>query len=315
MYEMVTLKECKAWLNIEGTDADKDTILNYMIDWITAFIETYTNKQMITRSYTEFQDGNRQKNMLTKFYPVYSVESLHDDADNLYGASELIATTDYRIYYDRGEIRLTNDEYKFLDGEQNIKVVYRAGFSRFLLVDESNNYLDIKESTSSTDFPIEIAPPSAPVGKFQGYDAEGLASAIQTALNASNNLTLEYAVAYNQMNKTFTFSSGIDFDLKWSSGDSVAKNMAALLGFSTGTDTNDGTSHVSSGTDANIGIPNDLKMAALSILDFVYNESSAGKGHLSEIKKSLPHGEGTMELIKKIPNTAREILDSYTGIV
>jgi hypothetical protein len=315
MYEMITLKECKTWLHIDDTNTDSDTMLNYMIDWVTKFIETYINKQVITRPYTEFQDGDKQRNMLTRFYPIYSIESLHDDPDHDYGNNELIAVDDYRIYYDHGEVKLTDDEYAFFKGQQNIKVVYRAGFSRYQLVDEANNYIDIKESTSGTDFAVEIDPPSVPVGKFQGYDAEGLATAIAAALNADANLTLEYAVAYNQANKRFTFSSGTDFDLKWSTGASTAKSMAGLLGFSTSTDTNDGTSHASSSTDAYTGVPDDLKIAALSILDFLFNESAAGKGHLSEKRQALPHGEGTMEFIKEIPKTAKNILDSYAGAV
>ncbi len=88
MYEMITLKECKAWLHIDDTNTDSDTMLNYMIDWVTKFVETYINKQVITRPYTEFQDGDGQRNVLTRFYPIYSIESLHDDPGHDYGNNE-----------------------------------------------------------------------------------------------------------------------------------------------------------------------------------------------------------------------------------
>ena len=79
------------------------------------------------------------------------------------------------------------------------------------------------------------------------------------------------------------------------------------------TDTNDGSSHVSSGTDAYTGVPDDMKSAALMIIDFLFNESAAGKGHLHQIKQALPHGEGTLELLKDIPDMAKNILDLYSG--
>jgi len=315
MYEMVTLKEVKAWLDIELTNSDSNVALNYMIDSVTKFIETYINKQVITRPYTEFQDGDRQRNLLTKFYPIYSVTSLHDDPGHDYGSNELIATDDYRVYYDHGEIKLTEGEGKFFAGQQNIKLVYRAGLSRYQLVDEANNYIDIKESSSGTDYAIEVAPATTPFGKFEGYDAEGLATAIAAALNASADLALAYTVFYNQSSKKFTFSSGTDFDLKWFSGASSLKNMAELLGFSTSTDTQDGTSHLSIGTDAFTGVPDDLKVAALQIIDFLHNESAAGKGNLTQKKTILPHGEGTMEFIKDMPVEAKRILDSYSGAI
>jgi hypothetical protein len=166
MYEIVTLKEVKKWLKIDLFNHEPDVNLNYLRSWVTSFIEQYINKQVITRPYVEYQDGDGQKNLLTRFYPIYSVDTIYDDPDRLWGAGELIASTDYVTYYDRGEIKLTGSETIFLTSQQNIQITYRAGFSRYQLLDEQNNYLDVKESVSNTAYPIEVTPASLPFGKF-----------------------------------------------------------------------------------------------------------------------------------------------------
>ena len=315
MYEALTLSELKNWLAISSTNTDKDTYFNSLRIWVTNFVEAYTNKKLITREFTEYYDGERGRELLLKFYPIYSVGSLYDDVDHDYDSTTLIAAADYRIYYDYGQIKLTDDESSFNTGQENVKITYRSGLSRFLLVDEANNYIDIRESTSGTDYAVELTPPSTPHGTWPGYDAEGIASALQTALRADDDLTLQYVVAYNQATQRFTISTGTNFTIKWDTGASAAKDIGPLMGFVTSTDTAAGTSHASSSTDIETGIPEDLKMCMLQIADFMYNESAKGKGNLLQVRQAFPHGEGTLQYIKDIPANAKLILDLYSGAI
>lgn len=308
---MITLAELKTWLKIEGTT--KDTFLPQLIDQVTDFIEGMIGKKIISRSFTEYHNGLGKENILARNYPVYKVSSLHDDTEHGYGDADLIAVDDYRIDYDVGNIELTNDETIFSNGVGNVKIVYWAGFSRFNLVDESNNYLDVYE-TSTNNAAIELTPPTTPDDtKYKGYTAEDFASDLQTALRANTDLTLEYNVSYNHNTQKFTFSAATDFDLQFYTGINAAKSMASLLGYSTSTDTNIGTSHVSD--DAVNGIPWDLKTAAFMICQKWLSDSPEGGGNLLNTSKTLPQGGGTFSLITGMPERAKQILEQYTAIM
>ena len=312
MYEIVTLAELKTWLNVDGTT--KDTFLAQLIDQVTDLIEGILSKKIVTRSFTEYHNGRGKPNLLSKNYPIYKVTSLYDDSEHDYGATDLIATDDYRIDYDYGQIQLTDDEVVFYNGEQNVKLIYWAGFSRFNLVDESNNYLDVYETSTNGAVAIELTPPTTPDDtRYPGYSAEDLASALQTALRANTTLTLQYNVSYNHSTQKFIFSTSTNFDLQFYTGTNAAKNMATLLGFSTSTDTNAGTSHTSD--SAVNGVPNDLKTAAFMICQKFLSDSPEGGGNLLNTSKTLPQGGGTFSLITDIPERAKKILDQYTAVL
>jgi len=310
MYELVTLDEVKDFLKVSSTNTEYDDVLNRLIPDVTKQIETICSKLFVTRQFTEYHDGKGKPNILLKNYPVYSVTSINDDTTHVFGSGDAIATDDYRIYYDSGEIKLTDDETTFSNGEQNVKVVYHGGYSRFLLVDEANNYIDIIETTS-TEYAIEITPATVPDDTiWPGRTPEDLATAVQTALNSSDDLTHVYTVSYNHESQKFTISSGTDFDLRWNTGASSAKNMASLLGYSTSTDTNDGTSHESD--NAVTGVPGDIRLAACKLISQSFEDSAEGKGILIVNKVALAQGQGTTEYLKDMPKDVEQILQRYT---
>jgi len=309
MYKLLTSKEVKKYFKIESDDYDD--ILSLLIDDVSGQIISYCGKEFITKEFTEYHDGGLKQDINLANYPIHSVTSLHDDADHDYDAGDLVTSTDYRIYYDHGQIKLTGDATTFANGDQNVKVVYWAGYSRFLVIDEANNYIDIKEA-SDPEVAIEIAAAILPDNTFYpGYSAEGLATTIQTALNAHVSLNNTYEVAYNHKEQKFKFtiSTSTDFQLLWQNGASESKNMAELLGF----DKNDGQSKASQESDDGvIGIPSDVRLAAIKLLSFSLEQTGEGKiGAVNVTRVAKPQGQGTTDFVQDMPKDVIRILNKY----
>lgn len=311
MYNLITLTEVKRFLNISGVT--NDDILTDLINDVTMAIELFINQNVITRQYTEYHDGLGKTNILVNHYPIYKVGSLYDDTERDFSSDTLIASDDMIVDCDPGVIALTDDEVSFAKGSKNVKVVYYAGYSRFLLVSESNNYIDIKEDGGS-EVNVEIPAATPDNTKFPGYNAEDLATAIQTALNDKAGLNFQYAVSYNHDAQKFTISTGTDFQVLASSGASVGKSVCSLIGISPAGDTVEGQHSVISDNAVN-GVPNDLRLAAKKMIAFWLDQSGHGKGLVNVESQSYPAGQGTTSYITDIPDDVKRILDGYMRIM
>ena len=304
MYNLIGIDTAKRFMKIDSNQYDD--ILNDLLSMTSRSIEQYCSKRFVTRQFTEYQNGNGKKFLLTNFYPIYSVTSVHDDPDHDYGSNYLLSSDDYSIFYDTGEIRLTESEYKFMKGQQNVKIIYTAGYSRFDVVDESNNYIDVTEAGSS--YATEISANTLTNTKYVGYSAEALATAVAAALNANVNLAYTYTVTYNHKSQKFTIGSSSAFTINWLTGTNTKKSIGYLMGF-TNSDTGSATSHESDFTVT--GIPNDLQLAACQVLAYHYDDSKEGRGLTRTSKQVFPAGQGTEEFVQDLPRTTRRILDSY----
>ncbi len=309
MHKLLTLKEVKLYLKITSDDYDK--IIPNLIDDVSNQIRNFCAKEFITQQFTEYHNGDSKSLINTVHYPVYSVTSLHDDPDHAYGAGELVTTTDFRIYYDWGKIELTGSETTFYNGIQNVKVVYSAGYSRFLVLDESNNYIDIEES-GQPEVAIEIAEATLPDDTiYKGYTAEDLATTIQTALNAHASLADGYSVLYNHETQKFTFSTSTstDFQINWKNGASKSKSLAELMGFD---DADTDTTNPHESDDGVSGIPSDLRLAAIKLLSFSLEQTGEGKiGAVNVSRVAKPQGQGTTDYVQDMPKDVERILKKY----
>lgn len=308
MYEIITLDEAKRFLKI--TSDDYDLILPDLIKAATNLIEQYIGRFVMTRQITEYFDGQKKNHIMTNQYPIYKVTSLHDDTEHTFGTDSIVTTTDYRIYYDVGKIQLTGNEVSFVKGQQNVKLVYWAGFSRFNVIDEANNYIDIKEN-GGTEVNIEISSATIPDDTyFHGYNAEDLAETIQTALNADATLTNTYTVSYNHETQKFEIgrSTSTDFQILWASGASTSKSMRNLLGFDN-LDLAIESSHES--VNSVNGIIEDIKFACNKLISYWLTETGEGQTRVNVLRTTMPQGQGTIEYLKDIPNDVKTVLNMY----
>lgn len=302
--DIISLEEVKNWLNKK--DGDEDQRLSWIASAVSSFVENYCNKLFLTRQLTEFHDGENKRFILTRRYPIYKVSSLYDDPDCEYGSDDLIASTNYVVDWDSGKVTLINDYWTFYRASQNVKIVYSAGYSRYNLIDEQNNYFDVTDSGGTVA--IELTPPATPSDtKYPGYDLADFISALQTALNAEATLAGAYTVLYDYEVKKFKISCTETFSLLFGNGTNATKSIAGLLGFHTTSDKTGLAEYVS---DYPVdGLPPDIKMAAQMIVHKLYKDA---QGALVETRTALPQGAGTTEWIKGLPIEARMILDNYT---
>lgn len=126
-------------LEIADATTTWDAILIDLINGVSAAIETYCCRKLklqSTVSYTEYFDGQGGEAVTVKNRPITSVTSVHDDPYQSYSADTLVDPTSYTIYNNEGRIELINDDNRsivskglFYDGKNNVKVIYKAGYT------------------------------------------------------------------------------------------------------------------------------------------------------------------------------------------
>jgi len=308
MYEIITLQQLRDRLNIKSTD--EDSFLNDLRAVATSIFETETAKKIIVRSFTEYHDGRGENYINTDNYPIYKVTSLYDDADYEWTSTTEIDLTNTLIDYDCGKITLINEESVFAKSVGNVKVIYQAGYSRFNVVDEVNNYIDVDEGSGEVNIEIDINSSY----DNTGYSADDLAAELESKLNASSGLSLTYTVTYSYLTQKFTISASSTFAIKWDTGASAGKSIGTLMGFNTASDSSTAASHTSS--EAVTGVPGDIQNAALQIAFMLYEMSKKGQG-IQMLRKKIVGGQsmGTYEYITdQLPPIAQKTIDRYRRV-
>jgi len=145
-YALVSLQEAKSYL-IEDPLADlgtKEDLIKRLINGVSASSETYMNRKIKARSYTEDYDGMGTDTLYLNQYPINSISTVCIDEDRAFPSSKNINTSDIIIYSDEGIIKRTGstlyvviDEetgkiirhFAFDRGKKNIRVTYNAGYT------------------------------------------------------------------------------------------------------------------------------------------------------------------------------------------
>ena len=125
-YDLVTLDEVKDFYGKVGSTSKDDDLLEDIITRISNVIESYINKNILSRSYTEYYDGLGVSNLLTNQYPIISIDSIYEDNTWVWGSNSTVGSTDYRIHEDGNRVVFLTVLGK---GTQNIKIVYTAGYA------------------------------------------------------------------------------------------------------------------------------------------------------------------------------------------
>lgn len=99
---LTTLVNVKAYIN--KTDTDSDSVLTSLIDRISKDISTECNRVFEVGNFTEYFDGDFNKTICVKNYPINAITSIYDDLEWVYPASTLINSTEYSYYAEAGLI-------------------------------------------------------------------------------------------------------------------------------------------------------------------------------------------------------------------
>jgi len=134
---LTTLANVKKYLKISATNADRDTMLSTIICAIEQNIKDFCNTDFLAdaNDRTEYYDGDGSSVLLVNHYPIISITSLHDDPYRAFESNSEIRSTDYVIYEKQGKIVLTADPRlaltgsNFSVGKQNIRIIYKTGYS------------------------------------------------------------------------------------------------------------------------------------------------------------------------------------------
>lgn len=142
---LINLIDLKTYLGIKTNDDDE--LLEDICNRATSVFEMFCNRKFkycsaagVAQEITEYHNGVGQQIFLN-YYPIISVTSIHDDSDRVFGASTLVAATDYIVHSDVGIIEMEVSE--FMGGSRGTKVVYKGGYQTDVPYDIVNAVMEI----------------------------------------------------------------------------------------------------------------------------------------------------------------------------
>lgn len=105
---LVTLNQAKSYLKIPLAETSKDAHVELLINSASQYLETECDRALAKRtSLVEYLDGNGQKIIVPKQWPIISIAELRIDSESKFtDASTLVAASDYAITDDGTAILL-----------------------------------------------------------------------------------------------------------------------------------------------------------------------------------------------------------------
>jgi len=113
---------------IMGYGSDKDTLLATIVPMVTQVFNTAWDRDIRKSAATELYDGSGSAYIFLKRSPVFDTPAVVVTVDD-----EILAATDYVIYYPEGIIKRQTTtrhclEPVFTLGDQNVEITYTAGY-------------------------------------------------------------------------------------------------------------------------------------------------------------------------------------------
>lgn len=123
-YSIVSLKEVKEQL--KSTIPEEDDFISNLINGYSTLVESYINRNILSREYTEYFDGGGYTELFVSQYPITSVSGVWSDSSWEWSDDDLIDTDDYRVNNDDNTILFKT---ALGDYVENIKIIYTGGYS------------------------------------------------------------------------------------------------------------------------------------------------------------------------------------------
>ena len=125
-YSLITLSECKDFMGMSDSDSTTDDLLEDLINRVSILFESYMNRNILSREYTEYFDGKGESILFPKQSKITTISGVWDDYGWEWDTDDLIASTDYKIVDDTFIVFKTTS---LNDYTQNVKIIYTAGYS------------------------------------------------------------------------------------------------------------------------------------------------------------------------------------------
>lgn len=120
--DLCSTSDVKAFSQIAGSQGD--TEIAYLVTAVSAWVKTYTNRDFVSKSYSEIRDGNGTAELFVRNGPVTAVSSLTIDGTTI-SAQSADQQPGYFIE-DTGDV-IALFGYRFCRGRKNVRVTYTAG--------------------------------------------------------------------------------------------------------------------------------------------------------------------------------------------
>ena len=300
---LVSVEEIRAWIDF-SSDKDNAPLLDLQSS-VSNRIKTYCDRVLVTRELNEIRDGGGLPYIILKQWPVYLTDTNFEvwvDSTGKFEEATKVNPSLYRVKVETGSLELISGLSFFPKGRGNVKIRYSAGLSRFEVVAGQNDMIDIVDSGGTAAVAI-------PAGS---YDAEGLRSTVETALNSDATLNGVFTVFYSFDTTKWVISSSENFEVKWKTGANKFKTAGKLFGFSVKNDTSNVDEIIS---DGNSGIPKGLRTAAKKMCQLYFHSSVYGEGIQHLKSKSIGtggSGNATTAYVKEdIPEDIEQILNDF----
>jgi len=111
-----------------NTTPETNTLIDNLINAVSARFESYCDRKFKSREYTEYHDGGGHSVLYPDQYPITSISGIYDDSNWSWAESSKIDSTQYRIVGDNS-IVFKSTANVMGDYRQNIKLIYTAGYS------------------------------------------------------------------------------------------------------------------------------------------------------------------------------------------
>ncbi len=120
--DLTTLDNVKAWLNL--TVDTSDDLLTRLISAASAWSQTYMERQILSQDYAEVRNGHGGLSLFFANYPVTAVAQVSVD-----GKAIPLAAGFWDAGYTFTDKRLSLRGFRFLQGLNNVALVYTAGYA------------------------------------------------------------------------------------------------------------------------------------------------------------------------------------------
>jgi len=136
-FALVSLADAKEYLKIAGAQTSDDTIIEKLINRISAKFSSLVGRPVIQLLRYEYYNGNGDRDLILRCHPILSITKLYNaDANrNFNSTTEITVANDVIIQPKQGMITLWNNESRFRGGVANVKLYYTAGWK----VGDANN--------------------------------------------------------------------------------------------------------------------------------------------------------------------------------
>jgi len=130
---LTTLEDVKAQIGIPVLDTTQDTLLERMINAASEKIESFLDRRIKKRSWTEYQDGRGNDRIMLRQWPCDKPTELWDDISNEFTDTDnMVDVTDFTTEGDPAIGVILLSGLSFSKSNRNIKVVYEAGYDSVL---------------------------------------------------------------------------------------------------------------------------------------------------------------------------------------